>query len=113
MSCTSQVRLWKHRRRVLLGVVWEMAGTHRQVRAVSCNSMQVFLVSAEVLKMSPRLIRARVSIYAMWGFPDLCFAASSSPSVVEKKRNKKNQVRLCADTLMKLKLFYGPICKVC
>lgn len=82
MFCTSQVHLWKHRRRVLLGVVWEMAGTHRQVRAVSCNSMQVFLVSAEVLKMSPRLIRARVSIYAMWGFPDLCRHALTLRGVI-------------------------------
>lgn len=62
--------------------VWETADTHRQVCAVPCNSMQVFLISAEVPKMSPRLIWAGVSIYTMWGFPDLCRLAQTLPGVI-------------------------------
>lgn len=81
--------------RRLTGSVWEPADTRRQVCAVSCNSMQVFLVSAAVLKMRPRLIQPRVSIYTMWGFPDLCRLASTLPGVivpleaVEKKKSSQ------------------------
>lgn len=108
MFRTSQVRLWRHRRRVSLGPSEKLADTHRQVCAVSCNSMQVFLVSAEVLKMSPRLIQARVSIYTMWGF-----SWFMPPRVNSSRRHRrwavreKNQVKLCCDTLTKLKLLKG------